>query len=170
MELERFGRFTLLIDNISKVIHKIKVDTVPYLGIKSVHVFWIYNLYAHPEGLTATEIAANRQVDRSLVSREIAELCSDGYIEYVGCTGTRRNYNTRLVLTEKGRALARVIWHEAMEIQNKADIGVSDEELEVFYSILERLHANLARIAKEREQEFVEKGEAKIMNTKNSSV
>ena len=78
MELERFGKFTLLIDNISKAIHKIKIDTVPYLGIKSVHVFWIYNLYTHPEGLTATEIAANRQIDRSLVSREIAELCSDG--------------------------------------------------------------------------------------------
>ncbi|MBO5024440.1 MAG: MarR family transcriptional regulator [Clostridia bacterium] len=170
MELERFGRFTLLIDNISKVIHKIKIDTVPYLGIKSVHVFWIYNLYAHPEGLTATEIAANRQVDRSLVSREIAELCSDGYIEYVGGTGKRRNYNTRLVLTEKGRSLARVIWHEAMDIQNKADFGVSDEELELFYSILERLHANLAKIAKDREQEFVEKGEAKIMNTEKSSV
>lgn len=170
MELERFGRFTLLIDNISKVIHKIKIDTVPYLGIKSVHVFWIYNLYAHPEGLTATEIAANRQVDRSLVSREIAELCSDGYIEYVGGTGKRRNYNTRLVLTEKGRSLARVIWHEAMDIQNKADFGVSDEELELFYSILERLHANLAKIAKDREQEFVEKGESKIMNTEKSSV
>ncbi len=173
MELERFGKFTLLIDNISKVIHKIKIDTVPYLGIKSVHVFWIYNLYAHPEGLTATEIAANRQVDRSLVSREIAELCSDGYIEYVGGTGKRRNYNTRLVLTEKGRALAHVIWHEAMDIQTKADIGISPEELELFYSVTEKIHTNLAKIAKEREQEFVEKGEAKIESkikeTKNSS-
>lgn len=169
MELERFGKFTLLIDNISKAIHKIKIDTVPYLGIKSVHVFWIYNLYTHPEGLTATEIAANRQVDRSLVSREIAELCSDGYIEYVGGTGKRRNYNTRLVLTEKGRELAHIIWHEAMDIQTKADIGVTDEELELFYSVMEKLYANLAKIAKEREQEFVEKGEAKIKETEKSS-
>ena len=58
MELERFGKFTLLIDGIYKNIHKIKLNTAPYLGIKSVHVFWIYLLRKHPDGLTATELAA----------------------------------------------------------------------------------------------------------------
>lgn len=169
MELERFGKFTLLIDNVSKCVHKIKVDTVPYLGIKSVHIFWVWTLYYHPEGLTATEIAANRQIDRSLVSREIAELCADGYIEYIGGTGKRRNYNSRLVLTEKGRELAKVIFREAMDVQNKADVGIKEEELEVFYSVLERLHNNLAEIAKEREDEFVQKGEAKFEEMKKSS-
>ncbi len=159
MEAERFGKFTLLIDNISKCVHKIKVDTVPYLGIKSVHVFWICTLYRHPEGLTATEIAASRQVDRSLVSREIAELCSYEYIEYIGGTGKRRNYNSRLVLTEKGKELARVIFREAMDVQKKADAGISEEELEIFYSVLERLQDNLSDIAREREKNLIKKGE-----------
>ena len=74
METVRFEKFTLLIDGIHKSINKIKFDTAPYLGVKSVHVFWIYELSFHSEGLTAAEIAAVSMVDRSLISREIAAL------------------------------------------------------------------------------------------------
>ena len=152
MELERFSKFTLLIDGIYKSIHKIKLDNAPYLGIKSVHVFWVYSLRKHPEGLTSTELAALSEIDRSLVSREVAKLCADGYITYVGGSGKRRNYNSRLVLTEKGMALAEYIRRKAMEIQNLADMDISESELEMFYAVLEKLHANFAKITKEREQ------------------
>jgi DNA-binding MarR family transcriptional regulator len=155
MELERFGKFTLLIDGIYKSIHKIKLDTAPYLGIKSVHVFWVYSLRKHPEGLTSTELAALSEIDRSLVSREVAKLCADGYITYVGGSGKRRNYNSRLVLTEKGLELAEYIRKEALKIQNQADEGISAEELAVFYSVMEKLNANFAKVIKEREENFI---------------
>ena len=155
MELERFGKFTLLIDGIYKSIHKIKLNTAPYLGIKSVHVFWVYSLRKHPEGLTSTELAALSEIDRSLVSREVAKLCADGYITYVGGSGKRRNYNSRLVLTEKGLELAEYIRGEALKIQNMADDGISEEELAVFYSVLEKLNANFAKVVKEREENFI---------------
>ena len=142
MELERFGKFTLLIDGIYKNIHKIKLDTAPYLGVKSVHVFWIYSLRLHPDGLTATELAALSEIDRSLVSREVAKLCADGYIMSMGGTGKRKNYNSRLVLTEKGMELAEYIRREAMDVQTRADEGISEEELEMFYSVLEKLYNN----------------------------
>ncbi len=152
MELERFGKFTLLIDGIYKNIHKIKLNTAPELGIKSVHVFWVYLLRTHPEGLTSTELAALSEIDRSLVSREVAKLCAGGYITYVGGSGKCRNYNSRLVLTEKGLELAEYIRKEALEIQNQADDGLSDEELEVFYAVLEKLHTNFVKITKKREE------------------
>lgn len=159
MELERFGKFTLLIDGIYKNIHKIKLDTAPDLGIKSVHVFWIYLLRKHPDGLTATELAARSEIDRSLVSRELQKLCADGYIMSVGGTGKRGNYNSRLVLTEKGIELAENIRRKAMEVQARADEGVSEEELAVFYTVLEKLHGNFAKITKEREEALSEKSE-----------
>lgn len=159
MELERFGKFTLLIDGIYKNIHKIKLETAPYLGVKSVHVFWIYSLRTHPEGLTATELAALSEIDRSLVSREVAKLCADGYIMSVGGTGKRKNYNSRLVLTEKGMELAEYIRREAIDVQNRADDGISEEELELFYSVLEKLHNNFVKITKEREESFSKKTE-----------
>ena len=159
MELERFGKFTLLIDGIYKNIHKIKLNTAPYLGIKGVHIFWIYSLRNHPEGLTATELATRSEIDRSLVSREVAKLCADGYIMSVGGTGKRKNYNSRLVLTEKGMELAEYIRREAMEVQNLADDGISEEELLLFYTVLEKLHNNFIKITKEREETLSKKAE-----------
>ena len=159
MELERFGKFTLLIDGIYKNIHKIKLDTAPDLGIKSVHVFWIYLLRKHPEGLTATELAARSEIDRSLVSRELQKLCTDGYIMSMGGTGKRRNYNSRLVLTEKGIELAGHIRRKAMEVQASVDEGISEEELEIFYTILEKLYENFVKITKEKEPPVSDKKE-----------
>ncbi len=145
MEAVRFEKFTLLIDGIHKSISKIKVDTAPYLGIKSVHVFWIYELSLHPEGLTAAEIAAVSMVDRSLVSREIAALKRSGYIKSED-TGKTRNYNARIALTQKGIELAERITEEATRVQSMADEGISEEELEGFYSTLEKLYKNFANI------------------------
>jgi DNA-binding MarR family transcriptional regulator len=115
----------------------------------------VYSLRKHPEGLTSTELAALSEIDRSLVSREVAKLCADGYITYVGGSGKRRNYNSRLVLTEKGLELAEYIRKEALKIQNQADEGISAEELAVFYSVMEKLNANFAKVIKEREENFI---------------
>ena len=146
MESVRFERFTLLIDGIHKCINKIKFDTAPYLGVKSVHVFWVYELSLHPEGLTATEIAAVSMVDRSLVSREIAALKKSGYVESKD-TGAKRSYNSRITLTDKGRELARRITKEALDVQARVGVGIDNEELESFYSTLEKLYANFSTIA-----------------------
>lgn len=145
----RFEKFTLLIDGIHKSIGKIKFDTAPYLGIKSVHVFWIYELSLHPDGLTAAEIAAVSMVDRSLVSREIAALKKDGYVASED-TGKKRNYNARITLTEKGNELAAKITEEATRVQSRVDEGITDEELEGFYSTLEKLYANFAALTQEK--------------------
>jgi DNA-binding MarR family transcriptional regulator len=157
MELERFAKFTLLIDGIYKNIHKIKLYEAPDLGIKSVHVFWVYSLLKHPDGLTSSELASLSEIDRSLVSREIAKLCADGYITYVGGSGKRRNYNSRLVLTEKGVELAENIRGKALEIQRRAGSGTTEEELLICYSVAQRLYSNFSDIIKENEQSSAEK-------------
>jgi DNA-binding MarR family transcriptional regulator len=147
----RFEKFTLLIDGIHKCINKIKFDTAPFLGVKSVHVFWLYELAMHPEGLTAAEIAAVSMIDRSLVSREIAALKRGGYVECEE-TGSKRNYNARITLTEDGKQLAEKITREAIEVQSKVDAGITDEELESFYLTLEKLYKNFASISSHKEQ------------------
>lgn len=146
MESVRFEKFTLLIDGIHKSISKIKFDTAPYLGVKSVHVFWIYELQLHPEGMTAAEIAAASMVDRSLVSREIAALKKGGYVECEP-SGRKRGYNTRITLTEKGRELAKRITSEAIAVQSRVDSGITEDELESFYSTLEKLYANFSALS-----------------------
>jgi len=145
LEAVRFEKFTLLIEGINKSINKIKYDIAPELGVKSVHVFWIYELMLYPEGLTATEIAAKRMVDKSLVSREINKLKKSGYITVKETAG--RNYNARLVLTQKGEELAKRISEEAMRVQNAIDMGITEAELEAFYPILEKLYNNFVSLS-----------------------
>ena len=143
MESVRFEKFTLLIHGIHKCINKIKFDMAPDLGVKSVHVFWVYELLLHPEGLSATEIAAASMVDRSLVSREIETLKKSGYVTSED-TGKKRGYNARITLTEKGKELAEKIKLEALRVQGLADAGITEDELVSFYSTLEKLYSNFA--------------------------
>ena len=150
IQIQRFDRFIQLIEGIHKSVSKIKLSYSPHLGVKSVHLFWLYELLSYPEGLTAATLAAKNSVDRSLISREIEELRRGGYIE-VGEGGgeKRKNYNSRIRLTEAGRALARTIASYAMAVQQAADAGVSEEELISFYRTLEKLNSNLCEVAEQ---------------------
>ena len=149
MESLRFEKFTLLIDGVHKCINKIKFDTAPDLGVKSVHVFWVYSLYKHPEGLTAAEIAATSMVDRSLVSREIEMLKKNGYVQFEQ-TGKKRNYNSRITLTKSGVELAEKIQAEALGVQEAVGRGISAEDLELFYTVLEKLYYNFSSMIDDR--------------------
>ena len=150
MESERFNQFVQLIESVHKSVNKIKLSIAPTLGVKSVHVFWLYELLSHPEGLTAATLATKSKIDRSLISREVEELRASGYVEVVGGGGEKRkNYNSRIRLTKKGIELARTITVYAMAAQQAADCGVSEEELRSFYTTLQKLSENLSQVAEQ---------------------
>lgn len=150
MAYERFYRFCRLIDGIHKNINRIKVDLAPDLGVKSVHLFWIYELLMHSEGLTASELASRTMISRSLISREIEELRQEGYIQMSETSrGKRKNYNSHITLTEKGQVMAKSIAVLGNRFQLAAGKGISEEQLTVFYDVLEKLSSNLSEISKE---------------------
>ena len=150
MESERFNQFVQLIDGIHKSVNKIKLAVAPTLGVKSVHIFWLYELLSHPEGLTAATLALKSRIDRSLISREVEELRARGYVEVTGGSGEKRkNYNSRIRLTEEGKVLARTITTYAMAAQTAADAGIGEEELTSFYATLEKLAANLSQLSEQ---------------------
>ncbi len=149
---ERFYLFVLRINCISKYISKLKFDFAPQLGVKNVHIFWLYELYLQPEGLTASELASRAMISRSLVSREIENLLEKGYIQMqTDDQGQRINYNSHITLTEKGVEMAKNISTKGMEVQNRVSEGITDEELVIFYGTLRKLQNNLQRIAEESE-------------------
>ena len=157
MEDIRFEKFALLIDGVQKNIQKFKNGIAPVLGVKSVHVLWIYELYIHEGGLTSAELAVKSNIDPSLISRELATLKRKGYITKEATPG-KRNYNARITLTPEGMELAKVIHSQALDVQERVNDGVSASDLAVFYSVLERLHDNLQAYTKDIEtQEQEEK-------------
>ena len=150
MEDIRFEKFALLIDGVQKCVQKFKTNIAPELGIKSVHVLWIYELYIHPEGLTSAELAVKSNIDPSLISRELANLKRRGYITKETTPG-KRTYNARITLTDEGKMLAQTIHRDALAVQSRVNEGVSTEDLAIFYEVLEKLHDNLEKIIKENE-------------------
>ena len=149
MESERFFQFTRMVDGIHKNILKLRLDNASAFGVKGVHIFWVYELLKHPEGMSATELAANSRIDRSLISREISALKKQGYIKAEETTG-KRSYNTKLTLTESGKEAAERIGALGLEIQNRVSGEISEEELAVFYSALAKIYDNLEKLADAR--------------------
>ena len=146
-EPTRFAKLALLIDGIHKSIHKMKVEAAPHLGVKAVHVFWIYELMNHKEGLTATELASKTMIDRSLVSREIEVLKKKGFVRAEEGSG-KRNYNARIFLTNDGILLADRILEKVKQVQDDVDKGISDEELDAFYKTLSKLSGNFVELSR----------------------
>ncbi len=138
LEQERFEEFSSLISGIYGSIQKLKARYTAQLGLKAVHVFWIYLLREHPEGMSASELAAAGQSDRSLVSREIDDLFEKGIIFTRDESGKRR-YGWKLELTDKGRELADVISAVAAEVQDTVSRGIPEEDLVTFYRTLRTL-------------------------------
>ena len=102
---DRFEKFVNLIVAAHKGISRVKQDVAADTSVKGVHTMWLYKLLKNPDGLTASELAAENNIDRSLISRELTTLASDGYIT-IDSQGKKRGYNSRIKLTEKGRELA----------------------------------------------------------------
>ena len=141
MESERFEQFSSLISGIYRDIQKLKTKWTEPLGMKSVHIFWVYLLKNHPEGLTAAELSRHSQSNRSLVSREIRELIDLGYVAHVD-SSHKSSYGSKLVLTESGMKVAQTISEPSLDIQNKVNTGISEDDLIVLYRTLSILMDN----------------------------
>lgn len=150
MEQERFFRFSRLIDGIHKSVMRLRLDKAPAFGVKGVHVFWVYELSRHPEGMSAAELAQSSHIDRSLVSRELSLLKKQGYVEAKE-SAKGRGYNAKLILTDLGHRAAEDIKLLALELQSRAGAGISESELAAFYATLEKLYRNLESISEEKE-------------------
>ena len=147
MEAERFEQFSSLISGIYRDIQKLKTKWTAPLGMKSVHIFWVYLLKNHPEGLTASELSRYSQSNRSLVSREIQELMDLGYVEFE--SGKHRRYGQKLLLTESGQQVAQRISEASLEIQEKVNAGIPEEDLIILYRTLCILMENFHQLAEQ---------------------
>jgi len=148
MNEERFEQFSSLISGIYRDIQKLKTKWTEPLGMKSVHIFWVYLLKNHPEGLTASELSRYSQSNRSLVSREIQELIDLGYVQ-VNKQPSGRRYGQKMHLTESGLQIANFISQTSLAIQNEVSADIPQEDLVVMYRTLGILMSNFHRLTEQ---------------------
>lgn len=145
LEQERFKEFSSLISSVHSNMRKLKSRYMRQLGLKAVHVSWIYLLRMHPEGMSASELAAAGQSNRSLVSREIDYLFEQGII-VTQPSGDKRRYGWKLTLTGKGEQLADFISAVVTDIQDTVSRDIPEEDLVTFYRTLRVLADGLGEI------------------------
>ena len=150
MKTERFEDFTTAISGIHRDIQKIKMKFTHHLGLKSVHMYWLYLLRIHSDGLTASELAELGKTNKALVSREIDELVEKGFIA-TDSRSDRRRYGWKFRLTETGMKMAETISAVAMNVQIRASGSIPEEDMEVFYRVINTLLANFDNMAKNLE-------------------
>ena len=151
MEAERFEQFSSLISGIYRDIQKLKAKWTEPLGMKAVHIFWVYLLKNHPQGLTASELSRHSQSNRSLVSREIRELLDLGYVQ---AENGQHRYGQKLTLTQSGHEVAQRISEASLDIQNRVNEGIPMEDLVVFYRTLGILMENFHRLTEQNMEEI----------------
>ncbi len=137
--VERFQTFTVLIAKINRSIRRIKTETMNSLNLKSPHVSCIYYLYPN-KTLTVRELCDVCDEDKGAISRSISYLVNNGFIEYEKVEN--KKYKNKLVLTEKGIGVAKLICDKILEVLSTTGDGIG-EDMAVFYRCLETVNNKL---------------------------
>ena len=141
---ERFEKFTVLINKISRNIRKIKNQEMSEYALKSVHVSCLYYLYCE-RGLTATELCERCEEDKATISRALDYLERNGYLTCRDKSAKR--YKSPLLLTPTGEAVGNRIADKIDRVLFEVSVGLCDKEREELYRALSIICENLDRIA-----------------------
>ena len=141
---ERFETFTVLINSISRSIHKLKTAEMAEFNLKSSHVSCLYYLFKQ-ESLTAKELCDICSEDKANISRSVRYLEENGYLS---ChSKTLKRYQSPLTLTDKGREIgARIVEKIDRNLAGVSE-GLTEEHRRIMYESLARVNDNLKKIS-----------------------
>lgn len=145
--IDRFGRFSLAIFEISKYWHKIASDALVVYGLKSSHTLYLTTIHKHPDGITIPQLCEECGKDKSDASRMISILEKKGYVKKQEVNGSR--YRGVLVLTDEGKAIAQQVSDLASRMVETASQDLTDEMRDNLYRSLDSIIVNLRLISKE---------------------
>jgi len=137
---DRFHTFTVLINDISRCIHRIKTDAMAEFNLKSSHVSCLYYLY-QAGTLTAKELSDICREDKANISRTIKYLESSGYL--ICRTQQQKRYQSPIGLTEAGRQVGERIARRIDAILCHMDEDISEEHRKIMYQSLAVVRKNL---------------------------
>ena len=143
--VERFEKFSYLISELSKLLHKIESDELSELGVKGPYAIYILTLAKHRDGISASKISELCARDKSDVSRAIGDLIEKKLAARISTDG--KKYKAPIALTEKGFLVADRISAKAKSAVEYASAGISDDERKIFYDALETICLNLTKLS-----------------------
>lgn len=145
---ERFETFTVLINQISRSIRRLKADQMESMELKGPHVSCLYYLSKNGP-LTAAELCDRCEEDKAAISRSLDYLERNGYIQ---CPEGKR-YRRKLLLTEKGLAAGVEISRRIDSIVSQASGALSEEDRAAMYRALTVISRNLDQLYRNKEDQ-----------------
>lgn len=146
---ERFETFTVLINQISRSIRRIKAEQMESINLKGPHVSCLYYLSKNGP-LTAAELCDRCEEDKAAVSRSLEYLEQNGYLQIP----EGKRYRRPLVLTQKGSAAGAEVSRRIDSIVALASCDVLEEDRLAMYRALSIISKNLEKIYQNKEKQL----------------
>ena len=146
---ERFETFTVLINQISRSIRRIKAEQMESINLKGPHVSCLYYLSKNGP-LTAAELCDRCEEDKAAVSRSLDYLEQNGYLQIP----EGKRYRRSLVLTQKGSAAGAEVSRRIDSIVALASCDVLEEDRLAMYRALSIISKNLEKIYQNKEKQL----------------
>ena len=146
---ERFETFTVLINQLSRSIRRIKAEQMESINLKGPHVSCLY--YLSKDGpLTAAELCDRCEEDKAAVSRSLEYLEQNGYLQIP----EGKRYRRPLMLTQKGAAAGAEVSRRIDSIVALASCDVLEEDRLAMYRALSIISKNLEKIYQNKEKQL----------------
>lgn len=142
--LERFVAFSLLNEESSKSLQRIKSAYMRTLGLHSGDAMLLAVLSEHEEGLSAAALSRACKLDRAAISRALPALLAEGVIAYADGHAQKRNYRSCLILTDKGKEQVKKIQVFTADTVRRTSEDIESEELATFYRVFRTIERRLA--------------------------
>ena len=146
---ERFETFTVLINQLSRSIRRIKAEQMESINLKGPHVSCLYYLSKNGP-LTAAELCDRCEEDKAAVSRSLDYLEQNGYLQIP----EGKRYRRPLVLTQKGSAAGAEVSRRIDSIVALASCDVLEEDRLAMYRALSIISKNLEKIYQNQEKQL----------------
>lgn len=142
----RFEIFCTAISSIQRSIQKIERVEMAKYGLKGPHAQCMLAMDRHPEGITAARLCEICEKDKAAISRTVSELEQAGMVNRNDPEGKR--YRSSLLLTEKGKEIARNVNELVYAAVMQASTGYGPEDRQIFVNVLSMIAGNLQKISR----------------------
>lgn len=128
------------IKHLLRVVQNSKSQKMMEYGLKGSTAQSLCCIAISGNGLNANELSVRLKIDKAQVSRCMAELGEKGLVFRNEQEG--KQYRQKYCLTEKGRSAVADISRTSCSIRERIRKGVSDEDVERFFRVLEVMCQN----------------------------
>ena len=142
------SKFMKMLNNISRSQAIYRNSKVSATDLQSCHYSFVLAICREP-GRSQEEIAAELCVNKSTVARNLNYLEENGYIERIPLKNDKRQFS--VYPSEKMKAVLPEIKNASFEWMELLSEGISENELEIFDSVLCRMQEKARKIIEKQE-------------------